>query len=104
MKDDDKFVDSDDEYREREDFLRDKLVHKPDVESKSLVLYYLRFFLTLKNGIADPIAKKDFKTKVNSLIDSTKKEIALMEHQRPSSSASLSLETAVYDDWLVKNV
>jgi len=73
-------VDSDDEYRVKENFLKDKIVLKSDVESKSLVLYYLRFFLTLKSGIRDPSARKDFKTKVNGLIDSTKKEITLMEH------------------------
>jgi len=93
MKDDDVFVDSDDEYREKAYFLKDKVVFKPPAESKALVLYYLRFFLTLKTGIRDPIAKKDFRTKVNSLIDSTRHEIGLLEHQRPSSSCSLGLET-----------
>ena len=48
------------------------MVVKQDAESKSLVLYYLRFFLTLKNGIRDPLARKDFKTKVIGLIDRTK--------------------------------
>ena len=58
-------IDSDDDlFRDHGSFLKDKVVNKPNEQSKYIVLYYLNFFLSLKTGINDPIAKKDFKSKI----------------------------------------
>lgn len=45
-------IDSDDDlYKDPNSFLSDKVVNKPNAQSKYIVLYYLNFFLSLKTGI-----------------------------------------------------
>ena len=64
-------IDSDDDYRDDESFFNDQLMSTQNISSKYLVLQYFRFFQTMTSGIDDPFARKDFKTKIKTIISTT---------------------------------
>ena len=68
-------VDSDEEYRNPDDFLGDQLIIQPEIKGKETLLYYFQFFHGLSSQIKDPVTKQDFLKKINGVIEGTKSEM-----------------------------
>jgi len=93
-------IDSDDEYRNSETFLQDRLIGNKDISTKSGVIEYLETFVSLSKSADEYKVRNELETILLKCIADTKNEIARRKFQTIKSVNQCTLDHEVFDDWL----
>ena len=69
------------------------------------MLNYFKFFLSLNDQLPTPLARKEYVRKVGSVIETTKREIAELEHAGPSGAeGTTALQEETVGEWFESSI